>query len=96
MSAPAADSQKEAVNKILGEIGATEIPTLKIYNKIDRLGERPQFPWGAGSGRVATSAKTGAGLDDLRREIVTVLNKTPLLAAPPPRTGESERIEVSC
>ena len=91
-----AELQQAAVEGVLGDLGLADRPTILVYNKIDRLGERPQFPWGPGSGRVATSAKTGAGLDDLRREIVTVLNKSPLLAAPPPRTGESERIEVSC
>ena len=91
-----AELQQAAVEGVLGDLGLADRPTILVYNKIDRLGERPQFPWGPGSGRVATSAKTGAGLDDLRREIVAALNKSPLLAAPPPRTGEPERIEVSC
>ncbi|MEI8188772.1 MAG: GTPase HflX [candidate division NC10 bacterium] len=91
-----AELQQTAVEGVLGDLGLADRPTILVYNKIDRLGERPQFPWGAGSGRVATSAKTGAGLDDLRREIVSALNKTPLLAAPLPRTGESERIKASC
>jgi GTP-binding protein HflX len=91
-----AELQQAAVEGVLGDLGLADRPTILVYNKIDRLGERPQFPWGPGSGRVATSAKTGAGLDDLRREIVTALNKTPLLAAPPPRAGGSERSEASC
>ncbi|MCX5735101.1 MAG: GTPase HflX [candidate division NC10 bacterium] len=91
-----AELQQAAVEGVLGDLGLADRPTILVYNKIDRLGERPQFPWGPGSGRVATSAKTGVGLDDLRREIVTVLNKTPLLAAPPSRAGKSERSEVSC
>ncbi|HEX7551754.1 MAG TPA: GTPase HflX [Candidatus Methylomirabilis sp.] len=91
-----AELQQAAVEGVLGDLGLADRPTILVYNKIDRLGERPQFPWGPGSGRVATSAKTGAGLDDLRREIVTVLNKMPLLGAPPPRTGEPERSEAPC
>jgi GTP-binding protein HflX len=91
-----AELQQAAVEGVLGDLGLADRPTILVYNKIDRLGERPQFPWGPGSGRVATSAKTGAGLDDLRREIVAALNKSPLLVAPPPHTGEPERIEVSC
>jgi GTP-binding protein HflX len=74
VSHPHAELQQAAVEAVLGELGLADRPTILVYNKIDRLGQHPEFPWGPGSGRVATSAKTGAGLDDLRREIVTALN----------------------
>ena len=73
VSHPHAQLQQEAVEAVLGELGLADRPTIRVYNKMDRLGQSP-FPWRAGSGRVATSAKTGAGLDDLLQEIVTCLN----------------------
>ncbi len=76
ISHPHAELQQAAVEAVLGELGLADRSTLLVYNKIDRLGARPEFPWGPGSGRVATSAKTGAGLDDLRREIVAALDGT--------------------
>ena len=48
--------------------------------------------WGPGSGRVAISAKTGAGLDDLRREIATALNGRPSSRVP----AEDERSRAAC
>jgi GTP-binding protein HflX len=73
VSHPNAQHQQEAVEVVLGELGLADRPTILVYNKIDRLGRAP-FAWQPGSGRVATSARTGAGLDDLRREIVETLN----------------------
>ncbi len=74
VSHPNAEVQQAAVEGVLGELGLAGRPTILAYNKIDRLGRAP-FAWRPGSGRVATSAKTGAGLDDLRREIVYSLNR---------------------
>jgi GTP-binding protein HflX len=74
VSQPHAELQQAAVEAVLGELGLADRPTILVYNKVDRLGGRPEFPWGPGSGRVATSAKTGAGLDDLQQEIVGALN----------------------
>jgi GTP-binding protein HflX len=68
-----ADAQQSAVESVLGELGLADRPTILVCNKIDRLGRSP-FPWRPGSGRVAISAKTGAGLDELRQEIVSYLN----------------------
>ncbi|MBI2164393.1 MAG: 50S ribosome-binding GTPase, partial [candidate division NC10 bacterium] len=73
ISHPHAEEQQAAVEAVLGELGLADRPTILVFNKVDRLGRLP-FPWRPGSGRVATSAKTGAGLDDLRREIVCCLN----------------------
>ena len=73
VSHPNAQHQQEAVGVVLGELGLADRPTILVYNKIDRLGRAP-FAWQPGSGRVATSAKTGAGLDELRREIVETLS----------------------
>lgn len=79
-SHPHAQLQQEAVEGVLGELGLADRPTILVHNKIDRLGTSP-FPWRPGSGCVATSAKTGAGLDDLRHEIAACLMGTAAAAA---------------
>jgi GTP-binding protein HflX len=64
------DDQLEAVNAVLGEIGATELPVELVLNKIDavdtlgrrRLGNR--FP-----DALQVSARTGEGLEELRARI---------------------------
>jgi GTP-binding protein HflX len=73
ISHPHAEVQQAAVESVLGELGLAGRPTILVFNKIDRLG-RPPFAWRPGSGRVAISAKTGAGLEELRQEIVNCLN----------------------
>lgn len=53
------------VEAVLAEIGADEIPQLRVYNKIDRSGEPPRLERDA-EGRtraVWLSAATGAGID---------------------------------
>ncbi len=74
VSHPNAQQQQQAVEGVLGELGLADRPTILVYNKIDRL-SRPPFTWHPGEGRVATSARTGAGLEDLRHEIVQTLNR---------------------
>src|SRR5688500_1176363 len=65
------DEQAEAVNKVLAEIPAGNAPQLLVWNKIDaaRLEpavERDQY---GRISRVFMSARTGAGLEGLRRAI---------------------------
>jgi len=69
-SSPDMLEQIEAVEKVLNEIGA-DIPTLRVYNKIDQSGEdakiiykNPHEPE-----RVYISAYTGQGLDLLRKTV---------------------------
>ena len=71
-SADDAESLRDEVIAVLREIGAASLPTLEVWNKIDRLagGESPCIPSGA---RLAVSAKTGAGLDELRQAIWSAL-----------------------
>lgn len=70
-SSPARDEQAEAVNKVLAEIPAGDAPQLPVWNKIDLGGlepgaERDQY---GRISRVFVSARTGAGLEGLRRAI---------------------------
>ncbi|HMJ90023.1 MAG TPA: GTPase HflX, partial [Candidatus Acidoferrum sp.] len=67
ISHPKADEQIEAVNSVLRDLGATDKPTLMVFNKMDRFQmngvfarHRERFP-----NAVAISAKTGEGIDAL-------------------------------
>jgi len=91
ISHPHADLQQRAVESVLGELGLADRPTILVFNKIDLLGRSP-FPWRPGSGRVGVSAKTEAGLDDLRQEIVHCLNGRVAAASPTGPTGFSEAV----
>ncbi|MFY8119597.1 MAG: GTPase HflX [Roseateles sp.] len=82
-SSPVLDEQMIEVERVLEEIGATGIPQILVYNKLDAL-EDSQRPRGLvdslerpGAGprvpRVFVSALTGEGLDLLREQIVQAL-----------------------
>jgi GTP-binding protein HflX len=70
-SSPAREAQAAEVNKVLAEIGADPTPQLLVWNKIDAAGldpavERDQY---GRISRVFVSARTGAGLHELRGAI---------------------------
>ncbi len=67
-SSPAREAQQAEVNKVLADIDADETPQIVVYNKIDAAQlapgvERDQY---GRISRVFVSARTGAGLDELR------------------------------
>src|SRR6202034_414917 len=65
------DERIEQVDKVLREIGAGEIPQLRVYNKIDRIGVDARLERDA-QGRAAAvwiGAAAGTGLDVLRDAI---------------------------
>ena len=73
---PQSDEQIAEVERVLVEIGANEIPQVLVCNQIDRLEEtqRPrvmrdhvELPSGRRAARIFVSAKTGEGLDQLRK-----------------------------
>nr|MBV6628489.1 GTPase HflX [Oceanococcus sp. HetDA_MAG_MS8] len=73
---PQRDTQLEAVHEVLAEIGADEQPMLRVDNKIDLLPAGTPYTSEVEDGvipKVAVSARTGAGLDELRRTIVRKL-----------------------
>lgn len=75
ISHPNAREQILAVNAVLEEIGASNKPTLMVFNKIDRLmnGEVPAY-WGElFANAVFVSAKTGKGIEDLLAAIAAML-----------------------
>ena len=68
-ASPRRDEQIAAVDKVLGEIGAAEVPQLLVYNQIDRVpGLEPEVVRES-CGKILNikvSAFTGAGIEALR------------------------------
>jgi len=70
-SSPVRDAQEQAVNDVLAEIPAGQAPQLLVWNKIDVAGlepavERDQY---GRISRVFVSARSGAGMEELRDAI---------------------------
>lgn len=65
------DAQILAVNDVLEEIGAAQVPQILVWNKIDATGVEPAIERDAYGKilRVRASARTGAGLDLLRQAL---------------------------
>jgi GTPase len=70
-SDPRRDEHIEEVNRVLDEIGAGEIPQIRVYNKIDRLeaGVRVERNEEGRIMQVWVSAAKGSGLEELRSAI---------------------------
>jgi GTPase len=88
----ARETQIEEVDKVLVEIGAASIPRVLVWNKIDRNGlspgvDRDEY---ARILRVRLSAKTGDGVDGLRRALIeaTASKTSPAI---PPKPMDSQR-----
>jgi GTP-binding protein HflX len=83
-SAPDREAQIEAVDRVLAEIGADAVPQIRVLNKVDLT---PALRPGADPGgcdnicKVRVSARTGAGLADLRALIATRLHDEKVAAA---------------
>ena len=79
-SSPARDAQIQEVNKVLAEIGASHIPQLLVWNKIDLNGLEPGVDRDeyANIARVRLSARTGLGLDHLRQALTEAAATKPL------------------
>ncbi len=69
--------QVEAVNNILTELGVTDLPILKVYNKIDLLPSKQRLLEKNRNSQsvVYISAKTGEGMQDLREAFRSLLFK---------------------
>ena len=78
-TSPALDEQVVAVRRVLGEIGAGQIPEVLVLNKIDRVaGSARARLAGRFPGSVAVSALTGEGAEELREEISARIPKPPV------------------
>jgi GTP-binding protein HflX len=75
----ALDEQVLAVRRVLGEIGAGQIPEVLVLNKIDRVaGSARARLAGRFPGSVAVSALTGEGAEELREEISARIPRPPV------------------
>jgi GTP-binding protein HflX len=81
----AREAQIEDVNKVLAEIGASSIPQIQVWNKIDRNGLRPGIDRNEYDRicRVRLSARTGEGVDGLRRALIEAAASRSFLAGSP-------------
>lgn len=81
-ASPDRDQQMAAVSKVLGEIGAADLPQIVIWNKIDLTHASPGVERDDcdNIARVRVSARTGAGLDLLRAALAEMSHT--LTAAP--------------
>jgi GTP-binding protein HflX len=70
-ASPDREQQIEAVNRVLAEIGAAEVPQLLVWNKIDLTGLAPGVDRESCDRirRVRLSARTGAGLENMRETL---------------------------
>ena len=68
-SAADPDAQIDAVQAVLAEIGASDVPELVVVNKADRAPDDAKRVAAATEGSVLVSARTGQGIDDLLRAI---------------------------
>ena len=64
--------REAVVEEVLTDIGAAALPTIRVYNKIDKTGAEPavQYDEHGQVSRVFLSALTGAGVELLRTAIV--------------------------
>ncbi len=79
-SSPVRETQMEEVNKVLAEIGASDIRQILVWNKIDVSGlapgvDRDEY---ANIARVRLSARTGEGLEYLRQALIEAAVARPL------------------
>lgn len=81
----AREAQVGDVNKVLAEIGASSTPQIQVWNKIDRSGLRPGIDRNEYDRicRVRLSARTGEGVDGLRRALIEAAASRSSLACSP-------------
>jgi GTP-binding protein HflX len=81
----AREAQTEEVDKVLAEIGAAAVPRVLVWNKIDRNGLRSGIDRDEYDRilRVRLSAKTGDGVDGLRRALIEAAASRTSPASPP-------------
>ncbi len=88
----AREAQVVEVDKVLAEIGASAVPRLLVWNKIDRNGLRPGIDRNEYDRicRVRLSAKTGDGVDGLRQALVEAAASRTSPASPPKSTDSQK------
>ena len=69
---PYYDIQMKVVENVLSQLGASDIPVIEVYNKIDLSGESHKNR----SRAVSISAKNAYGIDELLNKIESELNQS--------------------
>ncbi len=80
-SDPQCSAQDAAVEALLEDLGVAATPRLHVWNKVDLLAPGDQRKFTAADSSVAVSAKTGEGLENLRRQIADALAADPMVEA---------------
>jgi GTPase len=78
------EEQKAQVEKVLGELDSLGKPRIEVLNKIDLLGDHERtglLERCEGSGEVMVSARTGEGMEALRKAIDAALHSDPVIEA---------------
>ena len=88
----AREAQIVEVDKVLAEIGASAVPRLLVWNKIDRNGLRPGVDRNEYDRicRVRLSAKTGDGVNGLRQALIEATASRTSPASPPKSTKSTD------
>ncbi|MEP7061474.1 MAG: GTPase HflX [Betaproteobacteria bacterium] len=93
-SAVTRDTQDEAVDAVLSEIGAADVPRIRVLNKADLAGVAPGVERDA-CGTITTvrlSALTGAGCADLRAALGERFARTRTATDDPTTTRDEDRV----
>lgn len=89
-SAPDVEARIRTVNEVLEEIGASDLPTIMLYNKIDALPVGTEAQFDVGNASMPVSARTGQGLDVLLEAVASRLGVTaPTEVLLPPEAGRT-------
>lgn len=77
ITSPTSELQVQSVETILSNLGVTDLPILKVFNKIDLLPSKERLlrKNKNSQGHVYISAKTGEGLEDLKEAFRSLLFK---------------------
>ena len=77
-ASPARAEQVAEVERVLHEIGADNVPTIIVYNKIDAIGRAPSLERDSRDNiaAVSVSAQSGLGLELLRDSIVEFIERS--------------------
>jgi GTP-binding protein HflX len=91
-SSEAREAQIAEVDKVLAEIGAGANPRLLVWNKIDRSGHQAGVDRNEYDRirRVRLSAKTGDGVEGLRRALIEAAASRKFPASPPVSTDSTD------
>jgi GTP-binding protein HflX len=84
VASPAREEQMIEVDKVLAEIGASEVPQLLVMNKIDAAGMAPGMERDEYGKiyKVWVSARDGAGMEFIRQALIE-LHQTQTQSTPP-------------